>query len=1024
MTPSGSHSQPLTPHQSHLPPQRFRAPSASTHQLPPLPPLSNNGHYPTNSYGSAPQTPITPNTPTTSAPLNQGRALPTIAPHPPLHASQPSSSYFLSHPTLSNGQSLAGLTTSAHQQNNHAVAPGNMTASLHDIRPMPPGGMGIPYGTSHLLTQPPILPNQEPEPIHVVGQQGRRGVLPATGGRPAPNNKSAQNLTKNADNKYECPHCAKTYLHLKHLKRHLLRHTGERPYQCHLCKDTFSRSDILKRHFQKCSIRRGNPTGQNHLANSQAHLRKNRASQGGSGDHSYLTAVNGTPNYGNGQYGNNMVGGPGFSSESPGNYAESLPPMSARSSRANSLMGPRTDVNGVNGMPDHRRSMTSMDMLHNNRMGFDGAHDFRTGNTIPGALGSEIHNYNMGQAPQNMNQQFNYNNTVPGAHFQNNMGMKQEESNGNPAMFNRASISGMSNVQNGQGNDLGWDNPYHNNGQDAYGIPTSIHPESPTPDGMFGQLYSSASAFPPADSSVFDTWDLSSSDPLQNKADALIAFCFPEGTSMIQPSETSVLEVLRKAVSLENMKSFLTGFSHFQAHWPLIHMPTFNPAEANNGLLLTMICIGAVYSRDQNVLQVRNLMELVKMSVQRSSRLYTIGADSDRLRNTVPSNADIEEVQALLLLQCLFTWHGNSTQRSQAREDFPKVANIVRQIGLLTPVPSGQEGFSVLHQVEDGHQNSNWQWESWVKQEKRSRAMYLAFLLDAAMVVFFNCRAQFDVFEIRLPLPADDAAWEARTANDCANALGLNGQEAQEKRNVAGSRRAKQYEMREVLRVLVQTNSELQPRSTNIYSKFIIIHALHVHMWSALRQAAQSMSLPSSNSGSSGPSTPDMNGEHGSSGTSSAGNSGTQTPTDSVAAQNANQALRIVGFALEKWKRSWDQDTELQYPAHSHAKRAGFCRDGIHFYWLANTIMKRRSREWLNMSADARFIQTFHVLRQIKNWVAGEQTKIGQASGSISEMAESYGMEDLTLDMKLLFTPIHQSAGVAVAQTGAQGNNY
>lgn len=30
---------------------------------------------------------------------------------------------------------------------------------------------------------------------------------------------------------------------------------------CVLCRDTFSRSDILKRHFQKCSIRRGNPTG-------------------------------------------------------------------------------------------------------------------------------------------------------------------------------------------------------------------------------------------------------------------------------------------------------------------------------------------------------------------------------------------------------------------------------------------------------------------------------------------------------------------------------------------------------------------------------------------------------------------------------------------------------------------------------------------------------------------------------------------------------------------------------------------
>ena len=46
---------------------------------------------------------------------------------------------------------------------------------------------------------------------------------------------------------------------------------------CVLCKDTFSRSDILKRHFQKCSLRRGNPTGATHLSHPQAHLKRSQA---------------------------------------------------------------------------------------------------------------------------------------------------------------------------------------------------------------------------------------------------------------------------------------------------------------------------------------------------------------------------------------------------------------------------------------------------------------------------------------------------------------------------------------------------------------------------------------------------------------------------------------------------------------------------------------------------------------------------------------------------------------------------
>ena len=48
---------------------------------------------------------------------------------------------------------------------------------------------------------------------------------------------------------------------------------------CVLCKDTFSRSDILKRHFQKCSVRRGNPTGASHLSHPAAHVKKNAAAQ-------------------------------------------------------------------------------------------------------------------------------------------------------------------------------------------------------------------------------------------------------------------------------------------------------------------------------------------------------------------------------------------------------------------------------------------------------------------------------------------------------------------------------------------------------------------------------------------------------------------------------------------------------------------------------------------------------------------------------------------------------------------------
>jgi len=102
------------------------------------------------------------------------------------------------------------------------------------LRPMPPNGLqnmqpslSSPYGSGSMLSQSSMLP-EEP-PTHVVGSQGRRGVLPSAPGR-APVNPSGPGSSKNAmipakdaDGKFPCPHCTKTYLHAKHLKRHLLR---------------------------------------------------------------------------------------------------------------------------------------------------------------------------------------------------------------------------------------------------------------------------------------------------------------------------------------------------------------------------------------------------------------------------------------------------------------------------------------------------------------------------------------------------------------------------------------------------------------------------------------------------------------------------------------------------------------------------------------------------------------------------------------------------------------------------------
>ena len=212
---SGLPAPAATQYQS-LPQQSYNG--AQSH-LPTLPPIQGNGtQFPSMyTHNSNPQTPMTPHTPATSAP-NTAPAIPPItSQHPPLRPIQPSPSYL---PMSSSYSQPPLLSTAASNANIMQLAPAPMSNGLQDIRV---GAMGLaPH--SQLYPHAPMLPNQEPEPVHVVGQQGRRGVLPTHPGRPAPAaGKPPTNPNKNADGKYECPHCNKTYLHLKHLKRHLLR---------------------------------------------------------------------------------------------------------------------------------------------------------------------------------------------------------------------------------------------------------------------------------------------------------------------------------------------------------------------------------------------------------------------------------------------------------------------------------------------------------------------------------------------------------------------------------------------------------------------------------------------------------------------------------------------------------------------------------------------------------------------------------------------------------------------------------
>lgn len=466
------------------------------------------------------------------------------------------------------------------------------------------------------------------------------------------------------------------------------------------------------------------------------------------------------------------------------------------------------------------------------------------------------------------------------------------------------------------------------------------------------------------------------------------------------------------------IRELLENYTHFHTHFSILHIPTFQATDAYVGLLASMATIGACYTGRVQPVHVREVMGHLDAAIQKSSRVFvSLLSDHSESYSLGGNKQLMEELQSIMLTQVLLTWHGTPTQRDKARRLFPYIASFARKTGLLR-VSTNVSLYSHIHQPDFSHQTfsaSTFNWKIWLEQEKLVRMMYFIFLSDVALGLYFNSPPQFDAFDLQLPLPADDAAWEANNVRECAESLGLYGPALAKRRNPDGTRRCNQPEIHLVLKALLNASYQIQPGATNLYGKFILIHAIIAMMKRAQLEGGVALINPSDvplppNAwfvGSSGGATPNA--------------SGRATPVQADAGLLDRQTVKTFATALDKFKSNWDHDMAAQFPpsAAAHPRRYGFCRDGVHFYWLANYLLNNTRSIDLQMPPDQRFLQIIHVLKSVKNWVLSDAASRGEELGSVGEIDATYGVADLTLDMTQLFRPLtgvgRSSAMVATA---------
>lgn len=440
---------------------------------------------------------------------------------------------------------------------------------------------------------------------------------------------------------------------------------------------------------------------------------------------------------------------------------------------------------------------------------------------------------------------------------------------------------------------------------------------------------------------------------------------------------------LKEWIIPHHVEHFVESFrTNFQTHFPALHLPTFDFNSIYDGLALAIMCHGAVYSnRGITVEQVRRLMERSLVILEQNEPKFFSGDPNGRVLSS-------DELQARSLFAALSTWHGSERQRDRIRRNYGKLVNMAKNYCYfkpLTPREAGPHGWSYYHQTDKSLKLSpEWNWLAWIEQEKRNRIMFGLFLLDAAFVIYYNEKPRIGLFDLRLTLPADDAAWEAATSDECYNLLGLNGVEASAK-NVSGTRKAKQPELSTQLEEILTIGREYRVGATNAYGKFILIHAIHVYVWQKQREFGL--------------------------GHWSTHNPPNTEPNSRITTQQKNleilQFNQTVGQALDKWKKAWDADLISQF---SNQRRSGFCRDGIAFYWLAVLFTRQKKRDLV-----LRDVRDRQVVAQVQQMLETVNRRPRspyslQEAGAVSGIDKKYGIDELAFDMKLLLAPIEKDS--------------
>lgn len=237
----------------------------------------------------------------------------------------------------------------------------------------------------------------------------------------------------------------------------------------------------------------------------------------------------------------------------------------------------------------------------------------------------------------------------------------------------------------------------------------------------------------------------------------------------------------------ESMQTFFNlYFANYNAHFPIIHYPTFNPQAAPPLLMVAILTLGATLSPDD-------------------SHFHTAERIHDSLRWLIFSSEAFSPPAPLWCLQALLLAQAQEKMFSSRKHH--EMAHIFH--GAIITLMRRGSSYTSDRKVSPESSTLDKAWRTWIDRELGLRAAYFAFIMDAQHASIFGHTPALSVSDLRLPLPCSDRLWDANTASKWKR------------------EQARQEDMPEFLPTLRAVLSRTPLSSAFCaFSRFIILHGL------------------------------------------------------------------------------------------------------------------------------------------------------------------------------------------------------